>query len=200
MSIYSYKKQTTEFNLNWIQCKSRETLRGGVLNCHFWQPFQRANICRETVWKEHLYYWNCLCKQKANAKNDWRLKNKNRSWLQIFLFKTSDNHSVRLLSTALEGKNDLLSGSKKRKTICDKIHYYGTIPKRYSNWICRVAVIDDRAGPYNLDCKSSACYFYFHILFDLLDVVACINSILLFKVKRQNQLTLDDYKIVNAKY
>lgn len=120
MSIYSYKKQTTEFNLNWIQCKSRETLRGGVLNCHFWQPFQRANICRETVWKEHLYYWNCLCKQKANAKNDWRLKNKNRRRLQIFLFKTLDNRSVQLLSTALEGTNDLLSVQRKEKRSATK--------------------------------------------------------------------------------
>ena len=91
--------------------------------------------------------------------------------------KWRDNRSVLLLSSALEGMNDILSvqrrekGSKTKSPVpCPKV------VKLYNSGISGVDLTDQRTAAYRLDRKPSAS-FYLCIFLDLMDI-ACVNSYL----------------------
>ena len=109
-----------------------------------------------------------------------------------------DNRSVLLLSSALEGMNDILSvqrrekGSKTKSSVpCPKV------VKLYSSGMVGVDLVDLRTAAYLLDRKSSV-RFYLRIFFDLMDI-ACVNSYLIYYMKHPNKLSILDYKIAVTK-
>ena len=113
--------------------------------------------------------------------------------------KRIDNRSVLLLSSALEGMNDILSvqrrpkGSKTKSLVpCRKV------VKFYNSGMSGVDLMDQHTAAYRLDRKSSV-RFYFRIFFDLMDI-ACVNSYLIYNMKHTNNLSLLDYNIVVAKH
>ena len=112
--------------------------------------------------------------------------------------KWMDNRSVLLLSSALEGMNDILSvqrrekGSKTKSSVpCPKV------VKIYNSGMGGVDLMDQRTAAYRLDRKSSV-KSYLCILFDLMDI-AFVNSYFIYNMKHPNKLSLLDYKIVVAK-
>ena len=103
-----------------------------------------------------------------------------------------------LLSSALEGINDILSvqrrakGSKAKSSVpCPKV------VKLYNNCIGGVDPMDQCTAAYRLD-RNSSVRFYLRIFFDLMDIV-CVNSYLIYNMKHPSKLSLLDYKIVVAK-
>ena len=99
--------------------------------------------------------------------------------------KWMDNRSVLLLSSALEGMNNILSvqrsekGSKTNSSVpCPKL------VKLYYSGMGGVDLMDRRTAAYRLDRKSSV-RFYIRILFDLTDI-ACVNSCLIYNIKYPN--------------
>ena len=109
-----------------------------------------------------------------------------------------DNWSVLLLSSALEGMNDILSvqrrekGSKTKPSVpCPKF------VKLCNNGMGGVDLMDQLTAAYRLDWKSSV-RFYLRIFFDLIDI-ACVNSYFICNMKHPNKLSLLDYKIAVAK-
>ena len=105
--------------------------------------------------------------------------------------KWMDNRSVLLLSSALEGMNDILSvqrrekGSKtKSSVLCPKVF------KLYNSGIGGVDLMDQRTAAYRLDRKSSV-RFYLRIFFDLMDIT-CVTSYLIYNIKHPNKLSLLD--------
>ena len=102
-----------------------------------------------------------------------------------------DNRSVLLVSTALEGMDDIASVQRRGKGSCP------TVVKLYNNGVGRVDLLDQRTAAYQLDRKSSV-RFYLRIFFDLLDI-ACVTSFFVYNMKHPKQLTLLNYKIVVAK-
>ena len=103
-----------------------------------------------------------------------------------------------LLSSSLEGMNDILSvqrkekGSKTKSSVpCPKV------VKLYNSSMCGVDLMNQRTAAYRLDRKSSI-RFYLRIFFDLMDI-PCVNSYLIYNMKHPNKLSLLDYKTVVAK-
>ena len=111
--------------------------------------------------------------------------------------KWMDNRSVLLLSSALEGVNDILSVQRGEKGWKTKSSV--TSPKfvkLYNSGMGGVDLMDQRTAAYRLDRKSSA-RFYLHIFFDLMDI-ACVNSYLIYNMKHPNKLSLLYYEILVA--
>ena len=112
--------------------------------------------------------------------------------------KWMDNRSVLLLSSALEGMNDILSVERREKD--SKTNSWLPCPKfvkRYSSGMGGVDLMDQRTAAYRLDRKSSV-RFYLRIFFDVMDI-ACVDSYLIYNMKHSNKLSLLRYKIVVAK-
>ena len=107
--------------------------------------------------------------------------------------KWMDNRSVLLLSSALEGMNDILSVSGKRKGFKDQILWL--LVKLYNSSKGGVDLMDQRTAAYRLDRKPYV-RFYLCIFFGLVDI-ACVISYLIYN--HPNKLPLLDYKIVVAK-
>ena len=109
-----------------------------------------------------------------------------------------DNRSVLLLSSALEGINDILSVQRREKGLKTKsLVPYPNFVKLYNSSMGGVDLIDQRTVAYRLDRESSA-RFYLHIFFDLMDI-ACVNSYLIYNMKHPNKLSLLNYKVIVAK-
>ena len=113
-------------------------------------------------------------------------------------YKWMNNRSVLLLSSALEGMNDILSvqrrgkGSKTKSSVpCPKV------AKPYNSNMGGVDLMNQRTAAYRLDRKSSV-NFYLRIFFVLMDI-ACVSSYLIYNMKHPNELSLLDFKIVVAK-
>ena len=112
--------------------------------------------------------------------------------------KWMDNQAVILLSTALEGMDDVLPVQRRLKVSAAKCSIAcPTVVKLYDNGMGGVDFMDQRTAVYQLDRKSSV-RFYLRMFFDLLDI-ACVNSFLVYNMKHPKQSTLLDYKIVIAK-
>ena len=107
--------------------------------------------------------------------------------------KWMDNRSVLLLSSALEGMNDILSVSGKRKGFKDQILWL--LVKLYNSSKGGVDLMDQRTAAYRLDVKSYV-RFYLCIFFGLVDIT-CVISYLIYN--HPNKFPLLDYKIVVAK-
>ena len=100
--------------------------------------------------------------------------------------KRIDDRSVLLLSSTLEGMNDILSvhrrekGSKTKSSVpCAKV------VKPYNSGMGGVDLMDQRTTIYRLDRKSSV-RLYLRIIFDLMDI-ACVNSYLIYNMKHPNK-------------
>ena len=112
--------------------------------------------------------------------------------------KWMDNHSVLLVSTALEGMDDVLpfqrweKGSRTKSSIICPM-----VVKLYNNGMGWVDLMDQQTAAYRLDLKLSV-RFYLHIFFDLLNI-AYADSFLVYNMKHPEQLTLLSYKIFMAK-
>ena len=108
------------------------------------------------------------------------------------------NWSVLLLSSALEGMNEMLSvqrrekGSKSKSLVpCLKV------VKLFNSRMGGIDLMDQRTAAYCLD-RNSSVRFYLRIFFGLMDIT-CVKSYLIYKMKHPNKLSLLDYKIVVAK-
>ena len=111
--------------------------------------------------------------------------------------KWMDNWSVLLLSTAIEGMDNVLSVQRREKGSTTKPTIpCSTVVKLYNNGMDGVNLMDQRTAAYQLDCKSSV-RFNLRIFFDLLNT-ACVNSIFVYNMKHPKQLTMFYYKIVIA--
>ena len=116
----------------------------------------------------------------------------------VMACKWMDNQSALLVSTALEGMDDVSSVQRREKGSATKSAVpCPTVVKLCTNGMGRVDLLDLRIAAYQLDRKSSV-RFYLRIFFDLLDI-ACVNSFLVYNMKHRKQLILLDYKIVIAK-
>ena len=114
------------------------------------------------------------------------------------VYKWMDNRSVQLLSSALEGINDILSVQRREKDSKTKSSVpYPKVVKFYNSGMGGVDLMDLHTAAYCLDRKSYV-RLYLHIFFDLMDI-ACVNSYLIYKMKHPNKLSLLDYKIVVTK-
>ena len=108
-----------------------------------------------------------------------------------------DNRSVLLVSTALEGMDDVSSVQMREKGSATKSAIpCPTAVKLYINSMGGVDP-DQQTAAYQLNRKSSV-RLYLRIFFDLLDI-ACVNSFLVYNMKHPKQLTLLDYQTVIAK-
>ena len=111
--------------------------------------------------------------------------------------KWMDNQAVILLSTALEGMDDVLPVQRRLKVSAAKCSIAcPTVVKLYDNDMGGVDFMDQRTAVYQLDRKSSV-RFYLRMFLDLLDIV-CVNSFLVSNMKHPKQSTLLDYKTVIA--
>ena len=71
-----------------------------------------------------------------------------------------DNPSVLLVSTALEGMDDVSSIQRREKESETKSAIlYPTIVKLYTNGMGGVDLIDQRTAAYRLNCKSSVRFY-----------------------------------------
>ena len=132
--------------------------------------------------------------------NDKRMKRGDCEFLfsgNTMACKWMDNRSVLLLSSALEGMNDILSvqrtekGSKTKSLVpCPKI------VKLYDSGMGGVDLINRRTAAYRLD-QTSSVIFYLRIFFHLMHI-ACVNSYFIYNRKHPNKLPLLHYKIVVA--
>ena len=112
--------------------------------------------------------------------------------------KWIDNRSVLLLSSALEGMNDILSVQRREKSSKTKsLVPCPKVVKLCNSSMDGVEVIDQRTAAYRL-VRKSYLIFYLQIFFDLMDI-ACVISCLIYNMKHPNKLPLLDYKIVVAK-
>ena len=109
--------------------------------------------------------------------------------------KWMDNRSVLLLSSALEGMNDILSVQRREKgsktkslVLCPKV------VKLYNSGMGGADLMDQRTAAYRLDRKFFV-RFYLRIFFDLMDI-ACVYSYLIYNMKPPDKLSLLDYRIV----
>ena len=109
--------------------------------------------------------------------------------------KWMDNWSVLLLSSALEGMNDILSVQRREKGSKTKSSVpCPNVVKLYNSSMGGVDLMDQLTAVYRLDRKSSV-RFDLRIFFDLI----CVNCYLIYNVKHPNKLSLLDYKIFVAK-
>ena len=113
-------------------------------------------------------------------------------------YKWMNNQSVLLLSSTLEGMNDILSVQRRGKSSKTK----SSVPcpkvvKPYNSNMGGVDLMNQRTAAYRLDRKSSV-NFYLRIFFVLMDI-ACVSSYLIYNMKHPNELSLLGYKIVVAK-
>ena len=104
------------------------------------------------------------------------------------------NGSVLLLSSALEGMNDILSVQRTEKG--SKTKSLVPCPKIVKLYMGGVDLINRRTAAYRLDQMSSVI-FYLLIFFHLMDI-ACVNSYFIYNRKHPNKLPLLHYKIVVA--
>ena len=112
--------------------------------------------------------------------------------------KWMDNWSLLLLSSALEGKNDILSVQTREKGSKTKSSVPGPkVVKLYNNGMGGVDLMDQHTAACHLDRKSSL-RFSLCIFFDLTDI-ECVNIYLIYNMKHPNKLSLLDYKIVVSK-
>ena len=103
-----------------------------------------------------------------------------------------------LLSSALEGMNDILSVKRREKGSKTKFSVPCTkVVKLYNSGMGGVDLVDQRTAAYRLDRESSV-RFYLCIFFDLMDIT-CVNNYLTYNIKHPNKLSLPDYKIAPAK-
>ena len=101
--------------------------------------------------------------------------------------KWMDNRSVLLLSSALEGMNDILSFQRREKGSKTNSSAPSVKPvKLYKSSMGGVDLMDHAA--YRLDRKSSVRFY----LFDLMDI-ACVNSYLICNMKHLDKFSLLDY-------
>ena len=109
--------------------------------------------------------------------------------------KWMDNWSVLLLSSALEGMNDILSVQRREKGSKTKSSVpCPNVVKLYNSSMGGVDLMDQLTAVYRLDRKSSV-RFDLRIFFDLI----CVSCYLIYNVKHPNKLSLLDYKIFVAK-
>ena len=109
-----------------------------------------------------------------------------------------DNWSILLLSSALEGMNNILSVQRREKGSNTKsLVPCSKVVKLYNSSMGGFDLMDQSTAAYCLDRKSSV-RFYLHILFDLMDIT-CVNSCLIYNMKHPNKLSLLAYKTVVAK-
>ena len=106
--------------------------------------------------------------------------------------------SVLLLSSALEGMNEILSVQRREKG--SKMKSSVPCPTFFKLYNCGkggVDLMDQHTAAYRLDGKSSV-RFYLHIFFDLMDI-ACVNSYITYKMKHPNHLSVPYFEIFVAK-
>ena len=205
MDIYLRRKQTPEFNLGLgeeVVLQLTKDLEWSFCTVYFdnflnsprliEKLFQKGICGIGTVWANK--------KQVPKMIHNKLMKRGDCKFLfsgNTMACKWMDNQSVLLLSSALEGMNDI---SVQRREKGSKTKYLVpclTSVKLYNSSMGGVDLMDQCTAGYCLDWKSSV-RFYLPIFFDLMDIL-CVNSHLIYNIKHPNRLSLLDYKIVVTK-
>ena len=89
-----------------------------------------------------------------------------------------NNWPVLLLSSALEGMNDILSAQRRENGSKTKSSVpFPNVVKLYNSGMSGLDLKHQHTAAYRLDRKSSV-RLYLHIFFDLMDI-PCVNSYLI---------------------
>ena len=206
MDIYLGRKQTPEFNLGLgeeVVLQLTKDLERSFCTVYFDNFFNSPKLI-EKLFQKGIYGIGTVRanrKQMPKMIDDKQMKRGDCEFLfsgNTMACKWMDNRSVLLLSSALEGMNDILSvqrrerGFKTKSSVpCPKV------AKVYNSSMGTVDLMEQRTAAYCLGRKTSV-RFYLRIFSDLMDI-ACVNSYLIYNMKHPNKLSLLDYKIVGAK-
>ena len=199
MDICLERKQTPEFNLVLVEevvLQLTKDLERSFCAVYFDNFFNSPELI-ENIIQIDIY---CIRTVRANRKqmpkmiDDKQIKRGDCVFLFLgntMVCKWIDNWSVLLLSSALEGMNDILSVQRREKDLktnssvpCPKV------VKLYNSGMSGIDLMDQRTAAYRLDRKSSV-RFYLRIFFDLMDI-ACVNSYLIYNMKHPNKFSLLD--------
>ena len=206
INIYLGRKKTPEFNLGHgkeLVLHLMKDLKQSFCTVYFDNFFNSPKLI-EKLFQKSIYGIGTVRtnrNQMPKMIDDKHMKRGDCEFLfsgNTMVCKWMDVWSVLLLSSALDGMNDILSvqsrekGSKTKSSVpCPKI------VKLYNSGMGGVDLMDQRTAAYRLDRKSSA-RFYLRIFFNLMNI-ACVNSCLIYNMEHPNILSLLDYKIVVPK-
>ena len=204
MDSYLGKEQNKEFTLGKeVVLQLTKDLEASFCTVYF-ENFFNGPILIEKLFDKNIYAIGAVRKnrkQMPKMLEDKKMKRNDCEFLyskNVMACKWMDNQSVLLVSTALEGMDDVSSVQRKEKAFAIKSAITcPTVVKLYINGKGGVDLMDQRTAACRLDRKSSV-RFYLRIFFYLLHI-ACVNSFLIYNMKHPKQLTLLDYKIVIAK-
>ena len=195
--IYLGKKQNTEFNLGEeVVLQFPKDLHGSFCTVYY-------DIFFSSLFDKNIHAIGTVRKNRKQMPK--MLEDKKMKWgdceflysKNVMACKWMNNRSVQLVSTALEGIDDVTSVQRREKGSATKSAIpFPTVVKLYSNDMGGVDLMDQRTAAYWLDRKSSV-RFNLRIFFDLL-VIACVNSFLVSDMKHPKQL-IRDYEIVIIK-
>ena len=198
------KKQNIEFNLGEkVVLQLTKDSEGSIFPVYFGNFFN-SSILIEKLLDQNIYAIRTVHenrKQMPKVVEDKKTKRGDCEFLylkNVMAFKWVDNRSVLLVSTALEGMDNVLPVPRKEKGSARKSAIScPTAVQLHNNCMGGVDFMDQTAAAYQLDRKSSV-RFYLRIFFDLLDI-SCVISFLVYNMKHTKQLTLFDYKTVIVK-
>ena len=206
MDIYLGRKQTSGFSLGpgeEVVFQLTKDLERSFCTVYFDNFFNSPKLI-EKLFQKGIYGIGTVWanrKQMSKMIDDKWMKRGDCKFLfsgNTMACKWMDNRSVLLLSSALEGMNDILSVQRKEKGSKTKSSVpWPKVVKLYNSSMCGVDLMNQRTAAYRLDRKSSI-RFYLRIFFDLMDI-PCVNSYLIYNMKHPSKLSLLDYKIVVAK-
>ena len=183
--MYSYlgRKQTPDFNLGLeeeVVLQLTKDLERSFCTVYFDNFFNSPKLI-EKLFQKGIYGIGTVRanrKQMPKMIDDKQMKRGDCEFLfsgNTMACKWMDNRSVLLLSSALEGMNDILSVQSREKG--SKIKFLVPclkVVKLYSSGMGGVDLMDQPTVTYRLDRKLSV-RFYLRIFFDLMNI-ACVNS------------------------
>ena len=168
MDIYLGRKQTPEFNLGLgeeVVLQLTKDLEQSFCTVYFDNFFNNPKLIEKLFQKDIYGIGTVQAKRNQMPKmiDDKQVKRGDCESLfsdNIMACEWMDNRSVLLLSSSLEGMNDILSvqrrekGSKTKSLIpCPKV------VKLYNSDMGGVNLMDQRTAAYCLDRKSSVRYY-----------------------------------------
>ena len=206
MDTYVGRKQKPEFNLGLrkkVVLQLTKDLERSFSTVYFDNFFDRPKFIKQ-LFQKSIYGIETVRanrKQMPQMIHDKQMKSGDCKFLfsgNTMACKWMDNWSLLLLSSALEGMNDILSVQMREKGSKTKSSVPGPkIVKLYNSGMGGVYLMNQHTAACHLDRKSSL-RFSLRIFFDLTDI-ECVNIYLICNMKHPNKLSLLDYKIVVSK-
>ena len=206
MDIYLGRKQTPEFNLGLgeeVVLQLTKDLERSFCTVYFDNFFNSPKLIEKLFQKDIYGIGTVRANRKQMPKmiDDKQMKRGDCEFLfsgNTMACKWMDNRSVLLLSSAIEGMNDILSvGGQKRVQRPILEFLVSKVLRPYNSDMGGVDLMDQHTATYCLD-RQSFVRFYLSIFFDLMHI-SCVNSYLIYNMKHPNKLSLLYQKFVVAK-